>query len=71
MTKVLLFLANGFEEVEVAAFTDVLGWTRSVDGVKFVEVVVAGLHEEVKAAHSLIIKPQYLLEELNLNESLH
>ena len=39
MKKVLLFLAQGFEEVEAAAFTDVLGWTKSVDGVRPVEVV--------------------------------
>ncbi len=68
MKKVLLFLAQGFEEVEAAAFTDVLGWTKSVDGVRPVEVVVAGLHREIKAAHSFIVKPHYLLEELNLAE---
>ncbi len=68
MMKVLLFLSQGFEEVEAAAFTDVFGWTRSINGVKPVEVVVAGLHREIKAAHSLIVKPHYLLEELNLSE---
>lgn len=68
MKKVLLFLSQGFEELEAAAFIDVLGWTRSVDGVNPVDVVVAGLHEEIKAAHSLIIKPQYLLDEVNLDE---
>ncbi len=67
MKRVLLFLAMGFEEVEAAAFTDVLGWTWSVDDVNPVEVVVTGLHEEIRAAHSLVVKPQYLLDELDLS----
>ena len=33
-----------------------------------VELVVAGLHHEVKAAHSLVVKPQCLLGDLNLEE---
>ncbi len=68
MKKVLLFLSQGFEEVEAAAFIDVFGWTRTTEGVEPVELVVAGLHEEIKAAHSLVVKPQHLLRELNLAE---
>ena len=68
MTKVLLFLAQGFEEIEASAFIDVFGWTKSVDEVKPVEVAVAGLHEEIRAAHSLTVRPQYLLSEIDLDE---
>jgi 4-methyl-5(b-hydroxyethyl)-thiazole monophosphate biosynthesis len=68
MKKVLLFLSQGFEEVEAAAFIDVFGWTHTTEGVEPVEVVVAGLHPEIRAAHSLIVKPQHLLEELDLTE---
>jgi len=68
MKKVLLFLAQGFEELEAAAFIDVFGWTRVTPGVEPVEVVVAGLHRKVTAAHSLVVKPQHLLEELDLEE---
>ena len=30
MKKVLLLLAQGFEEYEASVFTDVLGWSRDV-----------------------------------------
>jgi 4-methyl-5(b-hydroxyethyl)-thiazole monophosphate biosynthesis len=68
LKKVLIFLSQGFEEIEAAAFIDVFGWTRTTEGVEPVEVVVAGLHPEIRAAHSLVVKPQHLLEELNLAE---
>jgi len=68
MKKVLLFLSRGFEEVEAAAFIDVFGWTHTTEGVEPVDLVVAGLHKEIKAAHSLVVKPQHLFEELNLTE---
>ncbi len=68
MTKVLLFLAQGFEELEASAFIDVFGWTRSVNGVKPVEVTVASLHRRVKAAHSLVVEPDCLLDEVDLRE---
>jgi 4-methyl-5(b-hydroxyethyl)-thiazole monophosphate biosynthesis len=68
MKKVLLFLAQGFEELEAAAFIDVFGWTRVTPGVEAVELITAGLRSEVRAAHSLLVRPQHLLEELDLKE---
>ncbi|NOZ26651.1 MAG: DJ-1/PfpI family protein [Chloroflexi bacterium] len=67
MKQVLLFLSQGFEEAEAAAFIDVLGWTRSTEGVTPVDTVVAGLRSEVRAAHSLVVRPQHLLSELDLS----
>jgi hypothetical protein len=32
--KVLLFLPQGFEDIEVTAFTDILGWTRVLKGLQ-------------------------------------
>ena len=46
MKKVLLLLANGFEEYEASAFTDVLGWSR-VFGMP-VKVVTAGMHPQLR-----------------------
>ncbi len=68
MKKVLLFLSRGFEEIEAAAFIDVFGWTRTTKGVEPVEIIVTGLHPEIKAAHSLVVRPHFLLKELDLNE---
>lgn len=64
MKKVLLFLSQGFEEVEASAFIDVCGWSRVVKDVQPVELITVGLHNEIKAAHNLIIKPQKLLSEI-------
>ncbi|WP_028313558.1 DJ-1/PfpI family protein [Desulfatibacillum aliphaticivorans] len=67
MKKVLLFLAQGFEEYEAAVFTDVLGWSRVVGDVP-VEVVTAGLRPEIQCTWSLIVKPQAQLKDLDLAE---
>lgn len=67
MNRLLLFLAEGFEEIEAAAFIDVFGWSRVVEGVTPVETVVAGLREEIHATHSLVVKPQNQLEEVDLS----
>jgi 4-methyl-5(b-hydroxyethyl)-thiazole monophosphate biosynthesis len=40
--KVLLFLAQGFEEYEAGVFTDVFGWTR-VFGKEPVGLITNGL----------------------------
>lgn len=67
MKKVLLFLAQGFEEYEAAVFTDILGWSRVVGDVP-VEVVTAGLRPEIQCTWSLIVKPQAQLKDLDLAE---
>jgi len=68
VNKVLLFLSQGFEEMEATAFIDVLGWTRTTEGVTPVETVVVGLRPEIKATHSLIVRPQSLLPDLDLGQ---
>lgn len=64
MKKVLLFLSQGFEEVEASAFIDICGWTKIVKNVQPIELTTAGLHNEIKATHNLIVKPQKLLNEI-------
>ncbi|MBI9076989.1 MAG: DJ-1/PfpI family protein [Desulfatibacillum sp.] len=66
MKKVLLFLAQGFEEYEASVFTDVLGWSRVVGDIP-VEVVTAGLRPEIQCTWSLIVKPRALLKDLDLD----
>ena len=56
MKKVLLFLAQGFEELEAAAFIDVIGWTHATPGAEPVELVTSGLRRDVRAAHSLMVR---------------
>jgi protein deglycase len=67
MKRVLMLLANGVEPLEMAAFTDVLGWAHLV-GNQPIELVHAGLRSTLTTTFGLIISPRHLLGELNLND---
>jgi 4-methyl-5(b-hydroxyethyl)-thiazole monophosphate biosynthesis len=64
--KVLLLLANGFEEYEASAFTDVLGWSR-VFGTP-VKVVTAGMHPQLRCTWNFTVIPEKQLSEINVDE---
>jgi 4-methyl-5(b-hydroxyethyl)-thiazole monophosphate biosynthesis len=56
MKRVLLLLANGFEALEAAAITDVLGWANEF-GSEPIEVVAGGLHDELQCTWTLKVAP--------------
>lgn len=58
--RVLVLLANGFEELECAAFTDVLGWSRA-EGEIGVDVIVGALHERVRGTWNLEVIPELVV----------
>jgi 4-methyl-5(b-hydroxyethyl)-thiazole monophosphate biosynthesis len=67
MTKrVLLLLADGFEPLEAAGFTDVLGWAN-IDGDEPIELVSAGLRSPLKATFGFSVIPDALVEDLDLD----
>jgi 4-methyl-5(b-hydroxyethyl)-thiazole monophosphate biosynthesis len=66
--KVLLFAPQGFEDLEIAAFTDILGWTRVLKEVKPVEVVITALRKSVRSKHGLTIKADILLGDVNIKD---
>jgi 4-methyl-5(b-hydroxyethyl)-thiazole monophosphate biosynthesis len=65
--RVLLFLAQGFEELEAAAFTDVFGWSRS-DGLEPVGLTICGLRAQVKATWNLLVVPEMQLADVNIDD---
>ncbi len=65
--RVLLFLAQGFEEYEASVFTDVFGWSRDL-GKQPVEVTTTALREEIKGTWSLIVKPGEKFENINVDD---
>ncbi len=67
MKRVLLLLADGFEPLEAAGFTDVLGWAN-IDGEEEIELVSASLRSPVKATFGFSVIPNSLLSELNLGD---
>ncbi|WP_285710744.1 DJ-1/PfpI family protein [Erythrobacter oryzae] len=64
--KVLLLLANGFEPLEAAGFTDVLGWAN-IDGDEPIELVSAGLRPRLRATFGFSVMPDALVSDLDLD----
>ncbi len=65
--KILLLLADGFEPLEAAGFTDVLGWAN-IDGTEPIELVSVGLRSPLKATFGFSVIPNKLLNEIDLND---
>jgi protein deglycase len=66
MTKrVLLLLADGFELLEAAGFTDVLGWAN-IDGAVSIELVSAGLRTPLRTTFGFSAIPDVMIDSLDL-----
>ena len=63
--KILLFLTQGFEDLEAVATLDVFGWTRYREHLRKVSVTTAGFHEAVKSRFGITIAPDLLYPEIN------
>lgn len=63
--KVLLFLAEGFEDLEAVSILDVMGWTEYRDWVPTVDVVTTGFHTKVRGRFGLEINPDVSFDEVN------
>ncbi len=64
--RVLLLLAEGFEPLEAAGFTDVLGWAN-IDGDEPIELVSAGLRPSLRATFGFSVVPDALVADLDLD----
>ena len=62
--KVLLIAPKGFEDIEVAAFTDILGWTRILQETVPVELEITGFKRYVTSKHGLTIRTDILIKEV-------
>lgn len=62
-----MLLAYGVEPLEMAAFTDVMGWA-TILGNETVELSDVGLHSEIKTTFGLTLKPAKLLEDIDLED---
>jgi 4-methyl-5(b-hydroxyethyl)-thiazole monophosphate biosynthesis len=65
--KVLLFLAQGFEEYEASVFTDVIGWSR-IYVTEPVDLITTGLRPEIKCTWNLIVRPELEYDKINAND---
>ena len=65
---VLLFAPQGFEDLEVTTFTDIIGWTRVLKEVQSVDLVITAFKRNVCSKHNLTIKAHKLLDEVKVND---
>ena len=65
--KVLLLLAQGFEEYEASVFTDVMGWSRA-EGLEGVDLVTAGIRKQIKGTWNLMVEPQVQVKNIDLDD---
>ena len=63
--NILLYLAQGFEDLEAVATLDVFGWTQYRKHLRKVSVTTAGFHQEVKSRFGLTINPDLLYPEID------
>ena len=61
--RLLAIVGQGFEELELAVYTDLAGWTRVLDGMPGVEVCIGGFHEIIRSHHGLRIVRDVSLED--------
>lgn len=67
MKRVLMLLANGVEPLEMAAFTDVIGWAN-LTGDEPIELVDVGLRNEITTTFGLKIRPNFLIKDIELDK---
>ena len=63
--SILLFLAQGFEDLEAIAILDVFGWTQYREDIPKASVTTSGFHGVVKGRFGTEIKPDLLFSEIN------
>ncbi|UWG97616.1 MAG: DJ-1/PfpI family protein [Candidatus Dehalobacter alkaniphilus] len=66
--KVLLFLGEGFEDLEAVTVLSVCGWTEYRSHLEKVKVETTGLHREVHGRFGLRIAIDHLIDEVDPQE---
>jgi 4-methyl-5(b-hydroxyethyl)-thiazole monophosphate biosynthesis len=66
--KVLLFLAQGFEDLEAASIIDICGWTYYREHLQKVDVLKTGFYKEVTGRFGLKISTDVLIDDADPKE---
>ncbi len=62
--KVLLFLAQGFEDLEAISILDVMGWTQYREWIPTVEVITTGFRTRIKSRFGLTMEPDIAFKDI-------
>ena len=63
--NILLFLAQGFEDLEAISIIDVFGWTQYREDIRKASVRTTGFHPVVKSRFGLKVEPDIFYTEVN------
>jgi protein deglycase len=66
--KVLLFLGQGFEDMEAASVIDICGWTYYREHLQKVDVLKTGFHKNVSGRFGLKINTDVLIDDIDPRE---
>ncbi len=66
--KILLFLAEGFEDLEAVSILDVMGWTEYRDWVPTIKVVTTGFRPLVKSRYGLKVSPDIPFDQIDVSD---
>jgi 4-methyl-5(b-hydroxyethyl)-thiazole monophosphate biosynthesis len=61
---ILLFLAQGFEDLEAVSVIDVFGWTQYRDHIPDTKVITTGFHPTVTGRYGIKIAPDIQFNEI-------
>jgi len=65
IVNILLFLAQGFEDLEAVAVLDIFGWTQYREEILKASVTTAAFHNLVRGRFGVEIKPDIVYPEIN------
>lgn len=65
--KLLVFLAKGFETIELSAFIDVMGWAKTDFDCK-IDVVTCGLNQKVISSFNVPVLVDKVMDEVSADE---
>jgi 4-methyl-5(b-hydroxyethyl)-thiazole monophosphate biosynthesis len=62
--NILLFLAQGFEDLEAVSAIDIFGWTQYRDHIPTAKVLTTGFHPTVTGRYGLKIAPDIHFKDI-------
>ena len=66
MKKIIIMAPEGAEEMEIAPFVEIPGWTKIVPDVEKVDVDIVGWEQTITLGHGLKIIPDLMIEDVNI-----
>ena len=68
MKHALLVVPDGSDDMEMAPFVEIPGWTKVVPGLEPINVTVAGWNDPIQMFHGLRIRPDVSVHDVDLDE---